>query len=159
MKKNYRIIVMLVLAVSLLLYFGEEFHFFDKKGEKEVALPANTSHPKTGPGIEQLTHEDTVIAYIRTHQTLPGYYITKSEARKSGWDAGKGNLCEVLPGKAIGGDRFMNREKALPERKERTWYEADINYDCNRRDAQRLVYSNDGLIYITKDHYKTFQQR
>ncbi len=109
--------------------------------------------------ISELTDEKTVINYIKENNKLPEYYIKKNEARKLGWKPEQGNLCEVLPGKAIGGDKFGNRERKLPIKKGRNWFEADINYDCGRRDAQRLVYSNDGLIFITKDHYKTFQKQ
>ena len=65
--------------------------------------------------IEELTEESVVISYIKKHHKLPGYYLTKSEAKQKGWVPAKGNLCEVLPGKAIGGDHFGNRERKLPE--------------------------------------------
>lgn len=109
--------------------------------------------------IYSLTAEKEVIAYLRKHNRLPDYYISKKEARESGWLPDRGNLCEVLPGKAIGGDNFANREKLLPEKKDRSYYEADINYNCGRRGAERLVYSSDGLIFITKNHYKSFEKR
>lgn len=109
--------------------------------------------------IWDLTDEKIVIPYLKKHQRLPDYYITKGEARKLGWVARDGNLCEVLPGKAIGGDRFGNREGKLPKKSGRQYFEADLNYNCGRRNADRVVYSNDGLIYLTKDHYKTFQKQ
>ena len=68
----------------------------------------------------------------------------------------RSNLCAVLPGKAIGGDRFSNREGQLPSAGGRVWREADINYQCGRRGADRLLYSSDGLIFVTRDHYKNF---
>lgn len=108
--------------------------------------------------IEQLTQQDRVIYYIRQNQRLPDYYLTKRQARSLGWDARTANLCQVLPGRAIGGDRFFNREQQLPQNKHRIWYEADINYRCGRRQVDRLLYSNDGLIYITWDHYRYFIQ-
>ncbi|ULT45885.1 hypothetical protein KRR40_23350 [Niabella defluvii] len=108
--------------------------------------------------IDQLTREDVVVPYLKKHQKLPGYYIKKNEAREKGWEAAKGNLCDVLPGKAIGGDLFSNREEFAGRRK-RKWFEADLNYKCGRRNADRLLYSSDGLIYVTYDHYKTFQQK
>lgn len=109
--------------------------------------------------IWDLTDEKIIIPYLKKHQRLPDYYITKGEARKLGWVASDGNLCEVLPGKAIGGDRFGNREGKLPKKTGRQYFEADLNYNCGRRNADRVVYSNDGLIYLTKDHYKTFQKQ
>lgn len=109
--------------------------------------------------ISDLTDERIVIAYLKKHNKLPDYYITKNQARKKGWVANQGNLCDVLPGKAIGGDRFGNREGRLPKKSGRQYFEADLNYDCGRRKADRVVYSNDGLVYLTKDHYKTFQKQ
>ncbi|WP_448321887.1 ribonuclease domain-containing protein [Streptomyces sp. CO7] len=70
--------------------------------------------------------------------------------------ASKGNLAEVAPGKSIGGDVFSNREGRLPSASGRTWREADINYVSGFRNADRLVYSSDWLIYKTTDHYATF---
>ena len=113
----------------------------------------------TVQSIDQLTREDVVVPYVKKHQKLPVYYIKKSEAREKGWEAAAGNLCEVLPGKAIGGDVFSNREGGLPVAEKRKWFEADLNYKCGRRNADRLLYSSDGLIYVTHDHYKTFQQK
>jgi hypothetical protein len=109
--------------------------------------------------ISLLTNEKTVIAYLREHHRLPPYYMTKDKARRQGWQPQKGNLCKVLPGKAIGGDYFGNREGKLPREKDRKYYEADINYSCGFRNADRLLYSNDGLIFVTKDHYRTFQKQ
>jgi hypothetical protein len=108
--------------------------------------------------IDILTEENKVSEYLKENGRLPDYYITKKEAQKDGWVAKEGNLCKVLPGRAIGGDIFTNREKTLPVKKGRIWYEADINYNCGRRNAQRLVFSNDGLIFVTHDHYKSFDE-
>ncbi|MCY8484303.1 hypothetical protein MOC97_02155 [Bacillus atrophaeus] len=86
---------------------------------------------------------------------MPENYINKGEARKLGWESKKGNLSKVAPGKSIGGDIYKNREKRLPEAKNTVWREADINYITGYRGNVRLLYSNDGLIYKTTDHYKT----
>ena len=103
-----------------------------------------------------LTSFEDVAQYIREHQQLPPNYITKEEARKLGWEASKGNLHIVAPGMSIGGDRFGNREGLLPKKQGRIWYEADIDYEKGTRNAKRIVFSNDGLIYMTTDHYATF---
>ena len=108
--------------------------------------------------VDALTEEKKVTDYLKENGKLPDYYITKKEAQNDGWIAKAGNLCEVLPGRAIGGDIFTNREKTLPVKKGRVWYEADINYECGRRNAQRIVFSNDGLIFVTHDHYKNFEE-
>ncbi|KAA8728238.1 MAG: ribonuclease [Ewingella americana] len=103
-----------------------------------------------------LTSEQTVVSYLRQNHRLPDYYVTKRQARDAGWDARAGNLCQVLPGKAIGGDRFSNREGRLPNAYKRVWREADINYRCGRRGADRVLFASDGLIYVSRDHYKQF---
>ena len=36
--------------------------------------------------------------------------------------------------------------------------ECDIDYDGGYRGPKRLIYSNDGLVFYTEDHYKTFEQ-
>ncbi|KAA8783602.1 guanyl-specific ribonuclease Sa [Paenibacillus sp. 4624] len=99
-----------------------------------------------------------VADYIKEHHELPPNYITKKEARKLGWEPSEGNLDKVAPGKSIGGDVFRNREGLLPNKKGRIWYEADIHYTGGKRGSDRILYSSDGLIYQTTDHYKTFQQ-
>ncbi|WP_238327848.1 ribonuclease domain-containing protein [Paenibacillus gorillae] len=103
-----------------------------------------------------LTSFKGVSDYVRQHHKLPDNYVTKKEAEQLGWVASKGNLNQVAPGKSIGGDRFGNREGLLPKEKNRIWYEADINYKKGSRGADRILYSNDGLIYMTTDHYKSF---
>lgn len=109
--------------------------------------------------IDELTSEEVVVAHLKKKKELPKYYITKKEARKNGWIPSKGNLCEVLPKHAIGGDYFSNREGNLPKQNGRKYYEADINYNCGRRGKDRLVFSNDGLIYVTYNHYNSFEKR
>ncbi len=101
---------------------------------------------------------DEVAKYISEHNELPPNYITKKEARALGWEPSEGNLHEVAPGKSIGGDVFRNREGLLPNKKGRTWYEADIHYSGGRRGSDRILYSSDGLIYKTTDHYESFEQ-
>ena len=129
--------------------------------EKETDPKNSTAEKKSiqnNQSIDALTEEKRVTDYLKENGELPDYYITKKEAQREGWVAKEGNLCDVLPGRAIGGDIFTNREKILPVKKGRIWYEADINYDCGRRNAQRIVYSNDGLIFVTHDHYKNFEE-
>ncbi|OMF07789.1 ribonuclease [Paenibacillus amylolyticus] len=110
------------------------------------------------PQVSEDMGFDEVADYISEHNELPPNYITKKEARELGWEPSEGNLREVAPGKSIGGDVFRNREGLLPNKKGRIWYEADINYSGGRRGSDRILYSNDGLIYQTTDHYKSFEQ-
>lgn len=97
-----------------------------------------------------------VAEYIFTYNKLPLNFITKKEAVEAGWESDKGNLWEVTDEMSIGGDYFGNREGKLPKKDGRKWFECDVNYSGGYRGEERIVYSNDGLIYYTDDHYKTF---
>lgn len=97
-----------------------------------------------------------VADYIHKNERLPDNFITKEQATTLGWTPGK-DLDQVAPGKSIGGDIFTNAEKSLPDAPKRVWRECDINYNGGKRGADRILYSNDGLIYSTSDHYKTFK--
>ena len=103
------------------------------------------------------TSKEEVAAYIHQYGRLPSNFITKKEAKKLGWVNTEGNLAEVAPGKSIGGDYFGNYEGMLPEKDGRDYYECDINTDGSYRGAERIVFSNDGLIYYTLDHYDSFE--
>ncbi len=149
-QKGLGLFVLLVLAIGLGAFLNR-----NQNTTTHNVFNTDTAVLK----IDQLTQEAVVVSYVKKHNQLPPYYITKSEARKSGWDASAGNLCEVLPGRAIGGDIFSNREGNLPNTDKRKWFEADLNYNCGRRNADRILFSNDGLIYVSLDHYKTFQQK
>ncbi|MBS1783674.1 MAG: ribonuclease N [Bacteroidetes bacterium] len=107
--------------------------------------------------ISQKTEENLVINYVKQKHHLPDCYITKSEAKKRGWIPFKGNLCDVVPGFAIGGDHFSNREGTLPEGN--TYYEADVNFSCGGREADRIVFTKTGEVWITHNHYKNFEKR
>lgn len=100
--------------------------------------------------------KDEVALYIHTYGCLPGNYITKAEAEKAGWSGG--SVEKYCPGKCIGGGRFGNYEGLLPDAAGRVWTECDINtLGAASRGAERIVFSNDGLIYYTGDHYDSFQ--
>lgn len=100
---------------------------------------------------------DDVARYIATYGELPDNYITKDEARDLGWNGG--SLERYAPGMCIGGDRFSNREGLLPKANGRIWTECDIDtLGESSRGAKRIVYSNDGLIYYTDDHYESFER-
>ena len=107
---------------------------------------------------EYYYNTEDVALYIHTYNKLPENFITKSEANEMGWDSQAGNLWEVANGYVIGGDDFGNREKLLPIKEGRKYFEADVNYEGGYRGAERLVYSNDGLIFYTEDHYESFEQ-
>lgn len=101
------------------------------------------------------TSKDDVALYIHTYNQLPNNFITKKMAQKLGWSGG--SLEPYAPGKSIGGDRFGNYEGLLPKKAGRTYTECDIDtMYADKRGAKRIVFSNDGLIYYTDDHYETF---
>lgn len=118
---------------------------------------SNNGNSSAQVSIDQLTEEKTVISYVKQNHKLPDYYITKNEARKQGWNPSQGNLCDVLPGKAIGGDKFGNREGRLPDGEK--YFEADVNYHCGGRNADRIIYTQNGEVYLTKNHYKSFEKQ
>lgn len=127
--------------------------------------PTNTPTPEPTEAPSALVEEDgvystpeLVAAYIHTFNKLPSNYITKNEATKLGWVSSKGNLWDVTDEMSIGGDKFGNREGLLPKKNGRQWYECDVNYYGGYRGSERILYSNDGLIYYTDDHYESFTQ-
>ena len=103
------------------------------------------------------TSKEDVAAYIYEFGHLPDNFITKKEAKALGWVSKEGNLAEVAPGMSIGGDYFGNYEGLLPEEDGRDYYECDINSDGGYRGAERIVFSDDGLIYYTEYHYESFE--
>ena len=127
---------------------SEEETLQESATEKEVQVEENGNY----------TSKEEVALYIHTYGRLPANYITKKEAQDMGWDPSKGNLSDILPGMSIGGSAFGNYEGALPRANGRRYFECDIDYDGGYRGAKRLVYSNDGLVFYTEDHYNTFEQ-
>lgn len=102
------------------------------------------------------TTKDDVALYIHTYGHLPDNFITKKDAQALGWLGG--SLEPYAPDKCIGGSRFGNYEGLLPEADGRTYTECDIDtLGADSRGAKRIVFSNDGLIYYTEDHYETFE--
>lgn len=101
------------------------------------------------------TSLDEVAGYVHLYGRLPKNYITKDEAEERGWSGG--GLHDFGENLRIGGDRFANYEGALPDGDGRKYTEADIaDGEYRDRGARRLVFSNDGLVYYTADHYASF---
>lgn len=118
----------------------------EEPGTSDSAIPKNGVY----------THKDDVALYIYTYGELPDNFITKDEARDLGWPGG--GLDDYALGMCIGGDRFGNYEGLLPEAEGRTYTECDIDtLGADSRGAKRIVFSNDGLIYYTEDHYESFE--
>ena len=111
----------------------------------------------TTPAIDEdgvYTTKEDVALYLHTYGKLPGNFITKKAAKKLGWSGG--SLEDYAPGKCIGGDYFGNYEGLLPEDKE--YHECDIGtLGKKSRGAKRIIYSDDGYIYYTADHYESFE--
>lgn len=104
------------------------------------------------------TAKDEVAFYIDTYQKLPSNYITEQEAVEMGWDPVNGDLSKIAPGMSIGGDPYENENKMLPEKEGRHFYICDVEYEQGARNDQRIIYSDDGLVFYTEDYCKTFVQ-
>ncbi len=163
----------MILAVGALL--GVSATRFMPSGEPDPLPSASPSSPPVVTVIPDPVPEPTpeiadglldehgtydskadVALYLHQYGHLPDNFMTKAEARKLGWDSGA--LNQTVPGMCIGGDRYQNYEGNLPEKKGRKYYECDIGtINKKSRGAKRMIWSNDGLIYYTKDHYETFE--
>jgi len=132
--------------------------------EPEESEAMEESQELEEPAIDEdghYTSKEEVALYIHTYGKLPSNFISKKEAEDLGWkkkDGEAGQLHVVAPGMSIGGSKFGNYEGLLPEASGRKYYECDINYVKGKRGAERIVYSNDGLIFYTGDHYESFEQ-
>lgn len=127
------------------------------KPSEEQPLPSheNSTAEKKLPEDGEYNSKDDVALYIHQYGKLPSNYITKREAQELGWEGG--SVENYAPKKSLGGSRFGNYEGLLPEKKGRLYTECDIDTIGKRsRGAKRIVFSNDGLIYYTDDHYESF---
>ena len=135
----------------------------DDPAETTAETADPTSEPETQPEANATideagvyTSKADVSLYLNTYGHLPDNFITKSDARALGWSGG--GLDDYADGKCIGGDRFGNNEDLLPEARGRQYYECDIDtLHRDSRGAKRIVFSDDGLIYYTDDHYESFE--
>ena len=152
-KHLQRLLSFLLLSVfSLTLFVG--------CAQEDIELAADVLTAVLETQLEEdgiYTSKEDVAAYLYEYGHLPSNFITKKDAKKLGWVSSEGNLDEVAPGMSIGGDYFGNYEGKLPEVEDRDYYECDIDFDGTYRNGKRIVFSNDGLIYYTEDHYETFE--
>lgn len=174
MKKNFRFYaIVLVLIAAALVYFGTgrdtgaaidtAVELIDVLSGEDTAVSTVTGalsdkEDEQAPLDEDGWYysKDEVALYIHTYGRLPDNYVSKAEAEKAGWSGG--SVEKYIPGAAIGGSRFGNYEGILPKAPGRSWTECDINTNGkSSRGAERIVFSNDGLIYYTDDHYESFQ--
>ena len=174
MKLLYRLIsAALVLLMLLVPLTGcedtgaaeastEDQEFFildpDKAGDADSEDITGEDKEPAAPHLDEdgsYTSKEDVMNYLIEYHTLPGNFITKKEAKKLGWSGG--SLEPYAPGKCIGGDRFGNFEGLLPDDGNVTYHECDIDtLGAKSRGAKRIVYSDEGQIYYTEDHYDTF---
>lgn len=133
------------------------------EASQSTTADASAATPETAEGSQPeslqedgtYSSRDDVALYIHTYGHLPGNFITKKEARELGWSGG--SVEDYAPGKCIGGDHFGNYEGLLPEKSGRSYTECDIDtLGSSGRGAKRIIFSNDGLIYYTDDHYASF---
>jgi len=157
-KKSNKILIILLALMILLTACSTEDVVLETPVEEPGEIILEVDEEATIDEDGYYTSKDEVALYLRTYGKLPNNYITKRDATDLGWDAQKGNLWDVTDKLSIGGDRFGNREKLLPEKEGRTYFECDINYEGGYRGSERIVYSNDGLIFYTEDHYESFEQ-
>ena len=133
--------------------------FFGMPGEETESIYDSMSIPTESAQLSEdgtYSSKEDVALYIHTYGCLPQNFLSKADARALGWEGG--SVEKYAPGWCIGGDEFGNYEGLLPEAEGRVWYECDINtLGKSHRGEERIVFSNDGLIYYTNDHYESFE--
>lgn len=174
-QKISALLLALLMALTLFGCGEQSVYFITGEGEKdsgwtepaESFAPEGSGQADSGdPQREEPDPEwpdedgyyydrDGVALYLYAYGCLPANYITKKEARALGWEGG--SVERYAPDMAIGGDRFGNYEGLLPEEEGRLYWECDIDtHGADQRGPRRIVFSNDGLIYYTPDHYESF---
>ena len=157
MKKKSTILLALVLAILASIFGLPQEESVNVLLETQISaqeiLWDAPEEAAIDPDGSYTTKEDVAL-YIHTYGCLPNNFMTKKEAQALGWEGG--SLEEYAPGMCIGGDRFGNYEGLLPE--DRDYTECDIDtLGAKKRGAKRIVFSDDGLIYYTDDHYESFE--
>lgn len=149
--KSFIILILIVIVTCLCIvcYFGksnEKQNIYNKRPICE----SNSEY-----SIDYLTSMQNVTLCLEAG-IVPKFYLTKEEAKERGWKPKKGNLCEMIPNHAIGGDYYYNKDGKLPVDHE--FREFDINFTCSCRGAERLAVSTNDPThqYYSKDHYKNF---
>ena len=160
MKRKLTALLLLLALLLSLTACGDAAQTIDavQQAAQTVQEIAAAQEEET-PAIEEdgtYTTKEDVARYIHTYGHLPDNFITKKQAQALGWEGG--SLEPYAPGKCIGGSHFGNYEGILPEKDGRSYTECDIDtLGADKRGAKRIVFSNDGLIYYTEDHYETFE--
>jgi len=130
------------------------------KAESVAANAAHNAANYAGLKMDLKTTEaaNELVDSLRNTGQLPQNYVNKAEAMANGWKPGKA-LNNTTPNGQIGGDVFENSTNLLPSAPGRVWHEADVGLSNtmsrSNQAGTRLLYSDDGLLYITTDHYRT----
>jgi hypothetical protein len=163
--RSFGILFFLLLAVMIAGKFlgigilGDISARLDRIAPPSAAEAAQQPAPDAPVAVEEGGRYDDAVhvaAYLVRFGRLPGNYITKAEARARGWEGGP--VGAVAPGCSIGGDHFGNFEGKLPQAKGRKYRECDLEATGKRRGSVRLIWSNDGLFFVTRDHYGSFEE-
>ena len=160
MKRIPRTLLSALLVCVLALAAAAYSRLAGTDGADTAQTPAATADSGAGRQEETgpITEPQAIADYLFAHGELPDNFITKDEAKALGWDSSRNYVSDVAPGKSIGGDRFQNYERYLPKVKGRIYYEADCCYTGGKRNDKRIVYSSDGHVWYTDDHYATFTE-
>ena len=160
MKKRTRLVALVALLMAVVLVLGSctaDTAVTGKK-KKNTPTPAVTTTPEVTEEPGPIIEPQRIADYLFEHGELPENFITKQEAKDLGWDSSWNYVSDVAPGMSIGGDYFGNYEGKLPKVKGRKYYECDCWYTGGKRNAYRIIYSNDGHVWYTEDHYNTFTE-
>ncbi len=137
-----------------------------RKKNTPAPTPTGTLIPQAGEAAMTPTpvpdgpiiDPQSIADYLFAHGELPDNFITKKEAKALGWGTTYKNVSDAAPGKSIGGDYFGNYEGRLPVEQGVEYHEADCWYTGGKRNAYRVIYSNQGRVWYTEDHYETFTE-
>ena len=164
MRRNRPVSLFVILLAAVLLLSSCTANALESaKRKKNTAAPQVTAVPETPTAVPEptatpgpLEEAQRIADYFFEYGELPDNFITKKQAQALGWDNMVNYVSDVAPGKSIGGDYFGNYEQLLPVVKGRKYYEADCFYRGGKRNAYRIIYSTDGHVWYTEDHYNTF---
>ena len=141
-----------VLCLLLVAFLGNPFAANLALAQPAPVTPEQLADFASQVGLRQIGQFVDAVTPLRMNGHLPEQYVTKEAARAHGWRGG--GLCARWPGHMIGGDPFRNFGGQLPA--DHRYFEADLDSTCRQRGPSRLIYSSDGLIFVTTDHYRSF---
>ncbi len=165
MKKQMWRRLLALAVVGLVLFAQAALAAGGGRNTPTPAPAAETPAPQSAAGMTPtpvpegpIIDPQSIADYLFAHGELPDNFITKKEARALGWDSSRNYLSDVAPGMSIGGDYFGNYEGRLPVEQGVEYHEADCWYTGGKRNAYRVIYSNQGRVWYTEDHYETFTE-